>query len=432
MFLSSSADIVIYGGAAGGGKTFGILLESIRHIRNPNYGFVVFRRTTPQITNEGGLWDTSFEVYPRMNGIPKDYDHSWLFPSGATGRFTHLEHELTIYDWDGAQIPLLIFDQVEHFTEKQFSYMLTRNRTTCGVRPYCRATANPPRERDHWLRHLLSWWIGVDGFPIQERAGIIRYFTRVDGKIKWVGKDFKDHEGYGPKSLTFIPAKLSDNPILTRKSPDYGATLAAQDRATRLRLKDGNWNVFEDDGMFEREWFTNHIIEPSEVPKEMSLCRYWDCAATEVSAKNKNPDFIAGALGGMHDGVLYILDMRHEQLDPVGLEKLIADTAEIDGHRVEIEIEEEGGSSGKIAVSHFQRNVLSRFVVSGDRPTGDKKVRARGWCAKAERGHVKLVRGHWNHDFLDEVASFPNGKKDQVDAVSGLHKRFTEPMPGFF
>ncbi len=432
MALASSADILLIGGAAGGGKTFNLLLESSRHVRNPGFGFVTFRRTTPQITNEGGLWDTSFEVFPKVGGMPKDGDHSWHFQSGASGRFAHLEHESTIYDWDGAQIALLQFDQLEHFSEKQFFYMLTRNRSTCGVRPYCRATLNPPRERDHWLRNLLSWWIGPDGFPIPARAGVLRYLARPEGKITWVTADWRDAEGNPPKSFTFVPAKLSDNPILIRKSPEYGGSLAAQDRATRLRLKDGNWNVFEDDGMFDRAWFANSIIEPFEVPKEMSLVRYWDCAATEVSEKNKNPDFIAGALGGMHDGVLYILDMRHDQLDPVGVEKLIADTAEIDGPRVEIEIEEEGGSSGKIAVSHFQRNVLRKFVVSGDRPTGDKKVRARGWCAKAERGHVKLVRGHWNHAFLDEVASFPNGKKDQVDAVSGLHKRFTEPMPGFY
>lgn len=421
MFASSEADIVIFGGAAGGGKTAGLLLECTRHIDIPGFSFTVFRRSTPQITNQGGLWDESYKFFPHVGGFPRNHDHSWQFPEyGTKGRFTHLEYEDTVYDYDGAQIPLICFDQLEQFREKQFFYMLSRNRSTCGVRPYIRATANPPPVRDHWLRNLVDWWIGEDGYPIKERSGVIRYFTREDGKILWVDKDYRDSKGVGPKSITFIPAKLTDNPILMQVDPGYQANLAMQSRVDRLRLEGGNWNAIDEGAMFQRSWFTP--IDLREVPKGIRKIRYWDRAATEVSAKNPNPDFTAGALCGQKDGVLYIFDMQHFQESPVGNERRIRETAETDGKALPIYLEQEPGSAGKDVVDAYQRTVLRGYIVIGDRPTGDKRTRAKPWCALAANGNVKIVRGAWNHNFLAELESYPNGNKDQVDAVSGAYK----------
>ena len=88
----------------------------------------------------------------------------------------------------------------------------------------------------------------------------------------------------------------------------------------------------------------------------------------------------------------------------------------------EIYIEKEGGSAGTDVIDHYQRTVLRGYIVVGDRPTGEKRERAKGWCALAERGNVKLVAGSWNHNFLAEIEAYPYGKKDQVDAVSGAYK----------
>jgi hypothetical protein len=83
-FLSTSADICFYGGAAGGGKTYALLMELTRHINHKGYGAVVFRRTSVQVRNEGGLWDTSELIYPGLGGIPKESFLEWQFTAGTT------------------------------------------------------------------------------------------------------------------------------------------------------------------------------------------------------------------------------------------------------------------------------------------------------------------------------------------------------------
>lgn len=257
--LQSNADIAIIGGAAGPGKTFALLLESVRHTNNKDFGGVIFRRTSPQIRSEGGLWDTSFELYPVCKAQPKETSLEWLFPTGAKIKFSHLEYEKNKLDWQGSQIAFIGWDELTHFTETMFFYLLSRNRSTCGVKPYMRATCNP--DPDSWVARLIDWWIDSDtGLPVPERDGVVRYFIKYGDNYIWGDsydevKEKASHilepliEKSGLvasdfiKSITFINGSVYENKILLAADPSYLANLLSQDEATRIQLLDGNWKM---------------------------------------------------------------------------------------------------------------------------------------------------------------------------------------------
>ena len=263
MFHASSADITIYGGAAGGGKSWSLLWEpeSAGHLDNPDFGAVIFRRTYPEIMNEGGLWDESYKLYPLLGGVPKEGSLRWVFPSGARVTFAHLQREQDVLKYHSSQIPLIEFDELTTFTEYQFWYMLSRNRSTCGVRPYMRAGCNP--DVASWVARLIEWWIDqTTGYPIPERAGVVRYFVRDGETLRW-GDEPKALERQYPdteaKSLTFIPARLEDNRVLMEKDPGYRANLLALPRIERERLHKGNWLISNAKGEWSADYFGRHL-----------------------------------------------------------------------------------------------------------------------------------------------------------------------------
>src|SRR5207249_10611723 len=96
-------------------KSFGLLLEALRHIHNPNFGSVIFRKTYPEIKNEGGLWDESSKIFPLVGGKSKETTLEWEFPSGAKLKFAHMQHDKDKYSWQGSQIPFIGFDELTHF-----------------------------------------------------------------------------------------------------------------------------------------------------------------------------------------------------------------------------------------------------------------------------------------------------------------------------
>lgn len=237
LWLSSPADIAVYGGAAGGGKTWSLLYKPIsaKHHLVPGFRGVIFRRTYPQITVAGGLWDESLQVYPHFGGVPKYGDLEWVFPSGATIAFHHLQHEKDKDQWQGAQVAYFGFDELSHFTETQFAYVaLSRGRSMSGIRPYVRATTNPD---PGWVKAFLAPWVDKE-FAGRAKSGEIRHFVRDGAALKWVPTGTADS-----KSLTFVRASVYDNKEMLRVNPEYVANLKALLPVDRARLLDGDWDV---------------------------------------------------------------------------------------------------------------------------------------------------------------------------------------------
>jgi hypothetical protein len=262
--LSTSADIAIYGGAAGGGKTYALLLDSLRGIEDKAWKPVIFRRTYKQIKAANGLWDKACELYPMVGGRMRESEMDCQFPSGAYIKFSHMENENSKIEWQGTEIPGTFWDELTHFSESQFWYMVSRMRSMGTYNPYMRATCNP--EPGSWVARLLEWWIDpLLGTPIPERAGVIRYAARAgDDSLAW-GDTREELVSLGyskPISFTFIPATLADNPALTRIDPDYADRLRALPRAERESLLGGNW-LFQAAGVFDRDWFLTYSAVPS-------------------------------------------------------------------------------------------------------------------------------------------------------------------------
>jgi hypothetical protein len=286
-FLSSSADIAIYGGAAGGGKTWSLLIEPLRHINNKKFGAVIFRRTISEITKEGAMWDEAATIYPLFNARPNQAEHFYKFPDGAKISFSHLQYETTLRDWRGAQVPLIEFDQLETFSQAQFFYMFSRNRSTSGIRPYVRGTCNP---EPGWLAVFLDWWIAEDGYAIPERSGAIRWMVRENDITYWSNSReelINEHPNSAPKSVTFIISTVYDNQILLDKDPGYLANLQAQSRVDRARLlgdrrRGGNWKVRPAGRIYE-EFTDAHIVQDFPIPVTWQRYRGVDFGAVNTA-----------------------------------------------------------------------------------------------------------------------------------------------------
>jgi len=425
LFLSSSADICLYGGAAGGGKTYALLMECLRHVDNKHFEAVIFRQSRPQIMSAGGLYATSHELYPYLGATSVVTPAvQWRFPSGAKITFAHMFYEKEKYGWQGSQIPLIMFDELTHFSESQFFYMLSRNRSTCGVKPYVRATCNP--DTDSWVADFISWWIDQDtGYPIPERTGVLRYFYRVDGEIKWGDscEDLESKYGADPhlcKSVTFISSSVYDNAVLMNKNPEYLASLNALSFVERERLLNGNWKIRPAAGLyFGREQTT---IVDSVPDKIISICRSYDLAATPITHENKDPDRTASVLmAKMRGGMFIILDVVRVAESASQIRDRIKNTARVDNviyKSRKITIPQDPGQAGKEQAESYVRELAGYQIIV--RPVSNNKVaRAEPFAAQWQKGNVLLLKGKWNETFLTELEGFPDAvHDDQVDAAS--------------
>ena len=430
-FLTCNADICFFGGGAGGGKTYGLLMECLYDISNSKFRSAIFRRTSPQVKQPGGLLDTSEGVFPLLGAKLNASSLEWNFPSGATLKFGTVELPQDRFNWYGAQIDLLCFDEVQEFGEDIFWFLLSRNRSVSGAKCRVRCTCNPIA--DGWLRSLLDWWIGRDGYPIADRSGVLRWFIREGDSLVWA--DSKQEllarfTGCLPKSCTFIGSLVTDNKVLLDLDPNYIGTLKMLPRIDRERLLHGNWNVRAVAGnYFRRDWFTIVDRAPAEV---VARVRFWDRAASEQRPGTTDPDATVGLLlSKTKEGIYYIEHVLKLFATPGTVTQKMVSTAAADGKQTVVAFHQDPASAGKMEAEHSSR-ALDGFNVRYETATGSKETRAKPISAQAEAGNVKVVRGPWNDDFLREAENYPTGKHDDcVDALSGAHGRLSAGSGAF-
>ena len=381
-----------------------------------------------QIKEQGGLWDASMKLYnlfPGARGLNPQKPY-WKFPSGAKISFRQIARDSDVYDWQGTEICCIEFDELTHFSEFQFFYMLSRNRSMCGISPYVRAGCNP--DADSWVAKFIEWWIDPDtGYPIKERSGAIRWMLRRDEVVYWADTKEELWERFDlvteeqrsyPKSVAFVPSTIYDNQILLKTDPGYMANLEAQSIVERERLLYGNWKIKAAKGLFFPRNAIPELLEhiPNDVVRWV---RAWDLAATDTD-EGGDPAYTASVLlGKRKDGSYVLADATNHRYKAEKVRNLVKQCAVSDKakyKRVRIRMSIDPGQAGKEQYQSYVK-MLAGFSVNGVRESGTKEARAEPFAAQWQAGNVSVVAGPWTEALLGQYESFPESKfKDMVDA----------------
>lgn len=430
-FLASSADIAFYGGAAGGGKSYAILLDALRWHNDPDFGGIIFRRESVDLIGAGSIWEMSQDIYLLFKARSRENPRDYRFPSGATIEFSHLQHETDKFSHQGMQYSWIGFEELTHFTETQFWYLVSRRRTKANMRAYVRATCNP--DPDSFVARMVDWWIDEDGYAIPERSGIIRYFARDSDSdaLIWGDSRAEVHEAIGDPdpdrvlSFTFILSRLKDNPKVdkTYRSALLSLPLVERERLLGDEERGGNWKIRPIAGnIFKRHWFK--VIEPGEMPpkakRRIGSVRGWDKASTEKKKTGKQPDWTVGGRVDLYDDGSYVIRAPvRMQGTPGAVNDAIRTTAEQDGIETKQFLWEDPGSAGTEVGEAFSA-LLAGFSNTTLKASKSKTLYAQLWSPHCERGRVYVERGAWNDIFYAELEAFPDGKNDDLaDAHSG-------------
>lgn len=392
-FLLAPHREVLYGGAAGGAKSWGILMAASQYLDVPGYSALLLRQTYKDLALPDALMDIGHQWWGNTDARWKAADYTWHFPGGGTLTFGYLEKEADKYRYQGAAFQFIGFDELTQFeTETRYLYLFSRLRRLEGfeVPLRVRATSNPGGLGHEWVKRRFF----IDKSP----------------------------------DRLFIPAFLDDNPHLDKE--EYRESLSKLDSVTRQQLEEGNWEVDPRGGMFKRHWF-NLVPHPPE--NSIRRVRYWDLAAS-TEEEFKNPDYTVGTRMNLtSDGTYVIDDQVRVRVTPQKAEELVRDTAISDGYDTTIFMEQEPGASGKALISYYRRNILRGFSFFADRDyrTTKKEIRAKPFSAAAEEGLVSLVLGTWVSPWLDEHVIFPEGTHDdQVDASVGSFEMLNKLVRG--
>lgn len=456
------------------GKTFALLMECARYSEYSNFGAVIFRREAKQVNNEGGLRDTALQLYAGLAEYRSQPQSHFVFTSGYRLSLSHLNVESDVISWHGSQIGLLCFDELTTFTAYQFWYMLSRNRSTTGIKPRTLATCNP--DPDSWVAEFIDWWIDPEsGFPIQDRSGKVRYLLRCQNRagvfgLNWASSrdDLLQSLGFGKpspvaiqsakdrmqraiasgqspldgseemayimerqaiKSVTFVPGNIYDNPIGMMADPGYIANLKAQDPVNRARLLDGNWKIRASAGAY----FPDHAARIVEtLPDVVCWVRSWDLAATEPSETDPDPDYTVGLLiGRCRDGSVVVADMVRMRKGASFIREMVLATAQRDGPNTLIYIPQDPGQAGKYQITTY-REWLAGYTVVSKTVTANKEAMAEPVAALWQSRLISIVRGTWNDALIKELDLFPTGRYDDcVDALTGGVRVLPQMTPDY-
>lgn len=405
--LMDNVKELLYGGAAGGGKSVFLLAAALQYVDCPGYAAILFRKSFSDLMLPGALipmsqeWLNPFVKSGEVKWQDKEKRYTFL-ESGATLSFGYLDAKDDHLRYQGAEFSFVGMDECTHINPESYRYLFSR------------------------LRKKKQY-----NFPLRFRATANPGGTYGDYYYDRFFVDALNEDG--SKKRFFLPSGIKDNPYLDADA--YRESLAELDPITREQLENGNWEIRPSGDLFDKSWIV--AIHYEEIPKGVRWVRFWDLAAVDPKKrKDKNghkPDWTVGFKLGMLDGCYYIGDIIKVQKSPGDVEEIIYNTAVADGYSCAIRMEEEGGSSGIANTERYARHVLVGFDFVGLKPPASKVERARPVAAACQVGSVFLSNRCRNiTDFYAQLDAFPNGANDDIiDAFSGAFAYF-KPNIGKF
>ena len=234
-FLKADATEVLFGGAAGGGKSYGQLVDALRYaVRYPCSKQLILRRTYAEL--EKSLIRTSLGLYPKDIYSYNASQHTGKFKNGSLIDFGYCATENDVFQYQSAEYDVIRFDELTHFTEFQYIYLISRLRGTSGYPKQVKSSTNPGGVGHVWVKERF-----IDPAPPETL-----FFA-------------------GDTSRLFIPSRIDDNHFLTAGDPDYKKRLLHLPESQRRALLYGDWNIFE--GQYFHEFAEHlHVCDPFPIP----------------------------------------------------------------------------------------------------------------------------------------------------------------------
>ena len=265
-FLAASEREVLYGGSAGGGKSYAMLADPLRYMGHPQFSGLLLRHTTEELRE---LIFKSQELYPKIwPGIKwSERKMQWTAPSGARLWMSYLDRDEDVLRYQGLAFSWIGFDELTQWaTPYAWNYMRSRLRSTATDLPiFMRATTNPGGRGHHWVKKMF-----IDPSPYN------RSFDATDIDTTEVLRYPAGHSKAGKPLFKrrFIPARLSDNPYLSQAG-DYEAMLLSLPEQQRRQLLEGDWDIKEGAAFTEFDRHV-HVIEPFNIPSNWVKFRACD------------------------------------------------------------------------------------------------------------------------------------------------------------
>jgi len=445
-YLTSDAQIILVGGAAGSSKSYIGLMRHLRFAEDPNYRGYCIRKNSAAIMKSGGLFWEAVALYRRYdpNIKVKLKDQKVVFSSGAEVSFSHYENTNAGQNYQGIQISNGFYDECTHAEEEHIWWLWSRLRSTAKNVHSLWLSCNP--DVDSWVLKYAMWYLYPEGHPLAGRPdpaknGVIRYLLRIDGEVVWgdTYEELQDRYGYDKIPISFqgIFGTILDNPPLQKSNPLYKSNLEALPRIEKERLLYGNWFARQENSTyFSRATMPElpYAPSPSDIVK---LVRAYDMASTLPNDNNRSPDYFASVkMAKLRNGEYVILDVKRTRITFGQWEAHILQNAVQDGSKCEIVLPQDPNAQAKANATQMAHKFCQMGFPTKLRRSSMGKLEAfQPFAASAELGCISIVKGcchdlwnkiECNNDFFYKELEAFNGQRrsgesghdDMVDSCS--------------